>query len=55
MVVNLNDLPLENATYSDLSKGLHYAVAPAVMHIEKVPSSVDEAISSLPEKVAEEI
>jgi hypothetical protein len=25
------------------------------MHIEKVPSSVDEAISSLPEKVAEEI
>jgi hypothetical protein len=54
-VINLTDVPLEDTAYSALSKGLNYAVAPAVLPIEDFLSSVDKAVGSLPQETAEEV
>jgi hypothetical protein len=54
-VVKLSDVPLEDAAYSALSKGLNYAVAPAVLPIENFLGGVEKAVGTLPEEAAEEV
>jgi hypothetical protein len=54
-MVNLSDVPLEDAAYSALGKGLNYAVAPAALPIEDFLSGVEKAIRALPEEAAEEV
>jgi hypothetical protein len=54
-VVNLSYVPLEDAAYSTLGKGLNYAVAPVVLPIEDLLSGVEKAIGYLPEEAAEEV
>jgi hypothetical protein len=53
-VVNLSDVPLVEAAYSALGKGLSYAVAPAVLPTEDFLSCVEKAVGVLTEKAAEE-
>jgi hypothetical protein len=36
IVVNLSEVPLEEAPFSALSKGLNYAVAPAFVHVKDI-------------------
>jgi hypothetical protein len=43
-LINLSSVPLEDAAYSALSKGLNYAVSPAVLPIEDFLTSVEKAI-----------
>jgi hypothetical protein len=54
-VINLNSIPLEDAAYSALSKGLNYAVSPAALLIEDFLTGVERAIRSLPVEVAEQV
>jgi hypothetical protein len=54
-VVNLNDVPLEDAAYSTLGTGLNYAVAPVVLPIEDILSGMEKAVCSLPEEAAEDV
>lgn len=55
MVVNLNNVPMEDAAYSTLGRGLKYVMVPAVLPIMDVISSVEKAVCSLLEEVAEEV
>jgi hypothetical protein len=54
-VVNLSDVPLEDAAYPALGKGLNYAVAPAALPIEDFLRGVEKAVRALPEEAAEEV
>jgi hypothetical protein len=54
-VINLSEVPLEEADGSALSKGLNYAVAPAVLPVEDILCGVEKAVGALPEETAEEV
>jgi hypothetical protein len=54
-VVNLSDVPLEDAAYSALGKDLNYAVASVALPIEDFLSGVEKAVRTLPEEAAEEV
>jgi hypothetical protein len=54
-VVNLSEVPLEEAACSALSKGLNFAMAPASVHIKDTLCGVEKAIRALPEETADEI
>jgi hypothetical protein len=54
-VINLSSIPLEDAAYSALSKGLNYAVSPAALPIEDFLTGVERATRSLPVEAAEEV
>jgi hypothetical protein len=51
-VVTMSDVPLEEAAYVALGKGLNYAVAPVVLPIEDLLIGVEKAVDSLPEEAA---
>jgi hypothetical protein len=55
MVVNLSSVPLLVAAQLALSKGLNYAVAPAVLPTEDIITGIEKAIHSLADEAAEEI
>jgi hypothetical protein len=52
-VINLSDVPLEDATYTALWKGQNYVVASVVLPIEDFFSGVEKAVGFLPKKEAE--
>ncbi|PNF41399.1 hypothetical protein B7P43_G14428 [Cryptotermes secundus] len=54
-VVNLSGVPLEEAAYSALSKGLNFAVAPSSIPVKDILCGVEKAVMVLPEETAEEI
>jgi hypothetical protein len=54
-IINLSKIPLEEAACSALSKGLNYAVTPAVLPIEDILCGVEKAVGALPEETAEEV
>jgi hypothetical protein len=54
-LINLSSIPLEDAVYSALSKGLNYAVSPARLPIEDLLTGVERDIRSLPVEAAEEV
>jgi hypothetical protein len=54
MVVNLSEMPLEEAACSALSKGLNFAMAPASLPVKDNLCGV-KAIGTIPEEAAEEI
>jgi hypothetical protein len=54
-VINLSDVPLEDAAYSALGKGLNYAVAPAVLPISDFLSGVEKAVGAMLEEAAEAV
>jgi hypothetical protein len=54
-VINLRKVPLEEAAYSILSKGLNYAVVPRFITVKDIFCGVENAIRILPEDNAEEI
>jgi hypothetical protein len=45
---------MEDAVYLALSKGLNYAVAPALLPVEDI-CRVEQVIGALPEEAAEEV
>jgi hypothetical protein len=47
-VVNLSGVPLEEAAYSALSKGLNFAVAPGSIPVKDILCGVEKAIMALP-------
>jgi hypothetical protein len=51
-VVNLSKISKE-AARSALSKGLNYAVAPAVLPVEDILCGVERAVGALPEEIAD--
>jgi hypothetical protein len=53
--INLSKVPLEEAAYCALSKGLNYTVAPRFIPINDILCGVEKAIRILPEDSAEEI
>jgi hypothetical protein len=53
-VINLSDVPKEDAAYSALGKGPKYAVASAVLPIEDFLSDAEKAVGFPPEEDAEE-
>jgi hypothetical protein len=55
MMVNMNNVPLEEAAYSALGKGLNYAVSPVVLPTEDILAGVEKAIGFLSGEVAEEV
>jgi hypothetical protein len=46
---------LEEAACSALSKGLNYAVAPAVISIEDILFGVEKVIGALPKETSEQV
>jgi hypothetical protein len=54
-VINLSSVPLEDAAYSALGKGLNYAVSPAALPIEAFLTGVENTVVFLPVAVAEEV
>jgi hypothetical protein len=52
IVINVSDVPLEDAAYSALSKGLNYAVDAAVLLIEDFHRGAEKSVGSLPEEGA---
>jgi hypothetical protein len=46
IVVNLSEVPLEEAAYSALSKGLSFAVAPVSVPIKDILCGVEKAIGA---------
>ncbi|PNF32618.1 hypothetical protein B7P43_G17953 [Cryptotermes secundus] len=54
-VANLSGVPLEEAPYSALRKGLNFAVAPGSIPVQDILCGVEKAVMVLPEETAEEI
>jgi hypothetical protein len=54
-LINMSDVPLEDAAYSSIGKVLKYAVAPKLLPIEDFLSRVEKAVGSLPEEAALEV
>jgi hypothetical protein len=54
-VVNLSEVPLEEAACLALSKGLNFAVAPVSVPVKDILYGVEKAIVALLEQTAEEI
>jgi hypothetical protein len=54
-LVNLSEVPLEEASCSALRKGLNYAVTPTVVPVEDFLCVVDKALDALPEDTAEKV
>jgi hypothetical protein len=54
-VINLSEIPLEEAARSALSKGLNYAVALAVLPVGDILCGVEKEVGALPEETAEEV
>jgi hypothetical protein len=52
IVINVMDVPLEDAAYSALSKGLNYAVDAAVLLIEDFLRGAEKGVGCLPEEGA---
>jgi hypothetical protein len=52
-VVNLSEVPFEEAACSALGKGLNFVVAPASVPVKDILCGVEKAIGVLPEETAE--
>jgi hypothetical protein len=55
IVLKLNEVSLEEAACSPLSKGLNFAVAPASVPVKDILCGVRRALEALPQETAEEI
>ncbi|XP_023723162.1 uncharacterized protein LOC111873027, partial [Cryptotermes secundus] len=54
-VVNLSDVPLDEAAFWAMSKGLNFAVAPKSVPVKDILCGVEKVIVALPVETAEEI